>query len=98
MPGISTDNVEQSEKKMENQLVQVGHLTTEPIVVCGVNRKVNIGNYENIDVYVGVSLPIGTTDGSIEGLKEAIKEAARVGIEMASEETYDRYMQIKGGV
>lgn len=97
MPGLSTENVEQSEKKMENQLTQAGHMTVEPMVVCGVNRKVNIGNYENIDVYVGVSLPISSI-GESDDIREAVKEAARVGIEMASEETFSRYEAIKGSL
>jgi hypothetical protein len=32
--------------------------TQQPVVICGVQRKINIGNFENIDVYCAVAMPL----------------------------------------
>jgi hypothetical protein len=71
-------------------------ITTSPVVICGVNRKVNIGNWENIDIYCGIALPIndGSTE-NMEELKASIEQAAAYGFTLTSTETYDRYKLIK---
>ena len=71
-------------------------LTSSPIVICGVNRKINIGNFENIDVYAGVTIPLhGLSFEDKEGLTSAIEEAVSYGFSLASKETGERYMLIK---
>lgn len=67
-----------------------------PMMVLGVNRKVNTGNFENIDVYAGVGIPVMTfPHEDLEAFKEAVLEAADLGFSMTSRATYDRYAQIK---
>lgn len=68
-----------------------------PVMICGVNRKVNIGNFENIDVYSGVSVPVQYDVNSNDYLefKKACEEAAKIGYAIASKETLDRYTLIK---
>jgi hypothetical protein len=71
-------------------------ISTNPVFICGVNRKVNIGNFENIDVYAGVTIPLVNIDPSDkEALSEAIKEAAADGFALVSRETGERYTLIK---
>lgn len=92
----AADKVNESlEAKLEPVVNQIS-ITTQPVVICGVQRKANIGNFENIDVYVAVALPIQMSEGveldSI--LRQKIDEACRI----ASEETYDRYKLIKQNI
>jgi hypothetical protein len=71
-------------------------ISTNPVFICGVNRKINIGNFENIDVYAGVTIPLVNIDPSDkEALSEAIKEAAADGFALVSRETGERYTLIK---
>lgn len=70
--------------------------THSPIFICGVNRKINIGNFENIDVYAGITLPLG--DVSLEDkeeLQQAIHDAASYAFSLMAKETGERYMLIK---
>lgn len=71
-------------------------VTTTPVLMCGVNRKINIGNFENIDVYAGISIPLdGVSFGDKEELRKTIEEAAAYGFSVVSKETGDRYTMIK---
>lgn len=71
-------------------------VSTLPVFICGVNRKINIGNYENIDVYAGIALPIeGVSLSDRESLSLAIQEAAAYGFSLVSKETGERYYLIK---
>lgn len=99
MPKISQNAFEQSTGSPVSEIVSSSPtlaLSTSPVFVCGVNRKINIGNFENIDIYAGVSLPLG--DVSLEdkeALTQAIEEAAAYGFSLVSKETGDRYSLIK---
>lgn len=65
-------------------------LTTNPVVICGVNRRVGLAHYEHIDIYAGVAIPVEEgLDGA--ALNEAIANAAKYGFEIVSSETYERY-------
>lgn len=68
-------------------------ITTTPVVIVGVNRKVNIGNYENIDITVSLAMPV--TCEEQETLKAALERIADEGIKFASGETFKRYQAIK---
>lgn len=68
-------------------------ITTTPVVIVGVNRKVNIGNYENIDITVSLAMPV--TCEEQEELRSALSRIADEGIKFASEETFKRYQSIK---
>lgn len=101
MPSIKKTAEEQDNSPIadtiEQALSQVT-ITTQPVLICGVNRKINIGNFENVDVYAGLALPLGEGLGlgDREALQEALHEAARVGFELCSGETGARYRLIKG--
>jgi tRNA U54 and U55 pseudouridine synthase Pus10 len=55
MPKISKTAQEQSTdspiEQVVNLMAQEISISTNPVFICGVNRKINIGNFENIDVY-----------------------------------------------
>jgi hypothetical protein len=76
--------------------VQVILHTGTPMLFAGVNRKVNIGNFENIDVYCAISVPIMLMPGQdADAFKTAVAEAAELGFQLASKETAARYSKIK---
>lgn len=69
---------------------------TSPVFICGVNRRLNTGNYEHVDIYAGVSLPlVGILPEDIDTLKKAVEDAAELAFGMASEETGKRYHGLK---
>jgi hypothetical protein len=61
MPKIVLSAFEQSDNHSIEKAVQIlsseVSISTNPVFICGVNRKINIGNFENIDVYAGITLP-----------------------------------------
>lgn len=71
-------------------------ITTKPVVICGVQRKVNVGDYENIDVYCGLALPVDI-DASMDtdAVMEAISDTILKGFHVTSSETLARYKLIK---
>lgn len=99
MPKISQNAFEQSTGSPVSEVVSSNpslSLSSAPVFVCGVNRKVNIGNFENIDIYAGISLPLsGVSLEDQESLTKAIEEAAAYGFALVSKETGDRYTLIK---
>ena len=67
-----------------------------PIMIVGVNRKINVGNFENIDVYAGIGVPIMMLPSEdLEAFKAAAQEAAELGFKITSNETAQRYEFIK---
>ena len=100
MPKISKTAHEQSIDSPIDQVVnlmtQEISISTNPVFICGVNRKVNIGNFENIDIYAGITIPLTGVDPlDREALSEAIQAAAADGFSMVSKETGERYTLIK---
>lgn len=100
MPSKSTNAREEDANSALARTVEgsLGNLsvTTVPVMIVGVNRRVNVGNYEHIDVYAGVALPMtGSNLEDPEALSRAVKDAAEFGFREASRETYDRYQLIK---
>ena len=97
MPKNSPEVVAQSNdplaKAFNEVLVQSA---STPTVVCGVGRKVNIGNYENVDLYFGVTLPVVNADlVDFENLKAQLTKVAEEGFSVAAKETGERYLLIK---
>lgn len=88
-----------SPQQMFEEAVKNGNIHMSlPVVTTGINRKINTGNYENIDVFMAVSLPVfqmPTTPEELEKFKEAVSEAAKEGFLEASRNTGDRYNMIK---
>lgn len=100
MPKITKSAQEQSTdspiEQVVNLMAQEISISTNPVFICGVNRKINIGNFENIDVYAGVTIPLTGIDPSDrEALSEAVRAAAMDGFSMVSKETGERYTLIK---
>lgn len=100
MPKITKTAAEQStDAPLDNAMSFLAgdiSVSTSPVLICGVNRKVNIGNFENVDVYAAISLPL--KDASYEdqeALSEIVKEAASYGFSLVSKETGERYQIIK---
>jgi len=77
-------------------LKEVNIHATSPVFICGVNRRLNVGNFEHVDIYAGVSLPlVGLLPEDIDTLKKAIEDAAELGFGIASTETGKRYSDLK---
>lgn len=73
------------------------YLQSMPVLHVGVNRKANIGNFENIDIYSAISLPLKDVDGeTIDELRKIIEAVAEFGFDMMSELTAQKYETIKG--
>jgi hypothetical protein len=95
MPKISKDEGEHTLADDLAPHVASIALTTKPVMVCGVNRKVNIGNFETVDVYAGISIPMDVDPTNAEALQAALEDAARLGFAMVSKEASERYWLIK---
>jgi hypothetical protein len=80
---------------VEGQVQAIMH-AGYPMLLAGVNRRINIGNYENIDVYCAVSVPIMLVpDQDLEAFRAAVADAAELGFALASKETAIRYQKVK---
>lgn len=82
---------------VENTVAPQITVGTTPVVIVGVNRKINIGNFEAIDVYSGITVPIdrvGDEEYMLQ-LEEKAREAVGAAFNIASKETFDRYKIIK---
>lgn len=67
-----------------------------PMMICGVTRKVNIGDYENIDIFNAIAVPIMSfPHEDLEAFKQAAVEASELGFTITSGETGKRYATIK---
>jgi len=99
MPKITESITEQSLNPVMDAVIsnhQKVIVTTEPILTVAVGRKVNIGNFENIDIMACLTVPMSGVDpSSREGFSEAIKEAAAEAFSLVSRETGERYQLIK---
>lgn len=68
-----------------------------PMIVTAVQRKANIGNYETIDIYAAIALPVTDIDlTDKEALEQALVSAAEFGFGVASRECGARYRKVKG--
>jgi hypothetical protein len=96
MARLNKNAEEQNEEGLEVKILD--HIpnvviTTNPVIICGVNRRVGLAHYEHIDIYAGVALPLNhTLLEDPEALRVALAEAAEYGFNAVSKETYDRYM------
>jgi len=100
MPKIAPNAQEQTTSPSIDQIVSNMtaeiSLSSSPIFICGVNRKINIGNFENVDVYAGITIPLDNVSISDKAaLSEAVKNAAAYGFSLVSKETGERYTLIK---
>lgn len=100
MPKIANNAGEETRESFitEEMQIHTPMIAVSPtvMVTCGVNRKVNTGNYENIDIYAAVTLPVPEAHiGNLEELKQWIVDVTEIGFGLASKETGERYLLIK---
>jgi hypothetical protein len=94
---MNPDTPEQALNKQETAFLEgVKGLIPYPIMICGVNRKINTGNFENIDVFSGIGVPIMAFPAEdLEAFKESAMAAADLGFSITSTATGSRYNQLK---
>lgn len=99
MPKITKSITEQSLNAVMDTVIsnhQKVIVTTEPVLTVAVGRKVNIGNFENVDIMACLTIPMSGVDPtSREEFSDAIKEAAAEAFFLVSRETGERYQLIK---
>ncbi len=99
MPKITESITEQSLNPIMDAVIsnhQKVVITTEPVLTVAVGRKVNIGNFENVDIMACLTVPMSGVDpSSREDFSNAIKEAAADAFSLVSRETGERYQLIK---
>lgn len=95
MPRINKNGAEQNVDNLGDKvkdLLPSVVLTTNPVVICGVSRRVGLAHFEHIDIYAGIALPVEVEDlVDREAMQSAIAEAAEFGFNAVSSETYQRY-------
>jgi len=97
LPKPSKTAQEETDNKLEELgLAAVKGMIPYPVMVSGVNRKINTGNFENIDVYSGIAIPLmAFPHEDLEAFKAATEAAAELGFSVTSKETGERYQRIK---
>lgn len=97
MPRLPRDAHEEELQVAETIHKGILQIMGVPQFFAGVGRKANVGNFETIDVYSAVAIPMGVTVGELnEGsLRQIAAEAATIGFEITSAETFSRYSMIK---
>lgn len=93
MPKINPDPNDENVPKLATHAQ--GIVPSGAVVITGVGRKVNTGNYENIDLYAGVTIPLSVLPDDLDKFKEAVAAACELGFLLASQETGSRYNLIK---
>jgi hypothetical protein len=95
MPKLNKNALEETNNILETLGIEaVKASISVPILFCGVNRKVNTGNFENLDVFAGLGVPVISFPWQ-ENFKEAVADAAQLGFSLTSKEAGERYNQIK---
>lgn len=99
MPKIVESATEQSISPAIDAVVSTHQkltVRTEPVLTVAVGRKINTGNFENVDVLVCLSVGMdGADPRNVEAFSEAVKQAAAQVFTLASRETAERYNIIK---
>lgn len=93
MPTINPENG----KDVNRSPLDVMMTASYPNLVCGVGRKINTGNYENMDILAAISLPVFMIPDyeQEEIFLQATEAAAALGFKVVSGETGERYNAIK---
>jgi len=94
MPRITQTAADRQNDAMTTTSMLIGEVIKSPTAIVAVQRKANIGNFETIDIYAGVALPLDVK-GDFEFVKEVLTEAIDKGFAFVSEETGERYRKIK---
>lgn len=97
MPHVNPDDSSENSLPVtiERLLEQVA-TSPVPVVICGVGRKVNIGNFETVDVYAGITIPLTwLPDIASMDIQTAIENGMHLGFSAVSQEATARYNLIK---
>ncbi len=89
----ANDKAQDLQERIEPMLSNLV-VSTQPIVICGVQRKANIGNFENTDIYCAVALPANLTEDErfdMDKLNEKLVSLVEYGFHFTSSETLSRY-------
>jgi len=99
MPKITESAVEQSVSKVMDSVVATHQkltVRTEPVLTVAVGRKINTGNFENVDVMVCLTVGMeGADPSNLDAFSQAVKDATAALMTLASRETAERYNAIK---
>lgn len=87
---MPTKNKALTEVTMES--IANGSSTDVPIVQCAVNRRVNLGGYEHIDLLGSLKVPVGC---DMEEWHDKITVSISEVFKVVSKEVNDRYQMIK---
>jgi hypothetical protein len=69
--------------------------TLMPTVTTSMSRKVNTGDYENLDFFFSLSVPLGLTDEEAELHSQLCGAAIQQGIDIVNPEVNVRYDKVK---
>lgn len=99
MPKITESAIEQSVSPTLDAVIashQKVLVKAEPVMTVAVGRKINTGNFENVDVMVCLTVPLeGADPKNTDAFSAIVKEAAAQTFALASRETAERYNLIK---
>jgi hypothetical protein len=99
MPKVTESIMEQSISPVMDAVVSTHQkltVRTEPVLTVAVGRKINTGNFENVDVMVCLTVGMGEIDPkNTEAFSQAVKDTAAQVFSLASRETADRYNAVK---
>lgn len=100
MPGIKANAADKA-NDLSDQVITLQQgleRTSQPVVIAGVQRKVNIGNFENIDIYCAASMPVDISHCVTEEQIAAIIDAKLDELlHITSKKTGEKYNLIKNG-
>jgi len=95
MPNINestSDKIVNKGVDLMDQATMSAATTQVPVITCGVNRRINLGNYEHLDIFSGLALPLDTE--MTEDLLSKITDKIAEGMTIVSRETNERFQMI----
>lgn len=88
--------INESPSNKDRTIMNLVNEHSKATVTCGVQRKVNIGDFESIDVYCAATIPVGLENPQdLKELEEKLTEAMENLIHITSKETAEKYQIIK---
>jgi hypothetical protein len=88
----ATENENENFSDRSQEIAVQAMATGTPFVTAGVNRRINLSNFEHLDIYAGVSIPIGM---KMEDIAEQVSAGIADAMSIVSVETNNRYQMIK---
>lgn len=99
MPKMPSNAGDKQHDAFNTTTLMMENIVSEPMVITAVQRKANVGNYETIDLYMAVAVPLKDVNPSDkESLSQAVSDAAMYGFNLVAKETGDRYVAIKESI